>query len=127
MTRTSEARKLAQIDGLVELIIDSISDIKGKHIVTLDLRALDDAPTDFFIICEGDSNTQIRAIAENVRLRVKEEAGMYPSHLEGVNHAHWICIDYFDTVVHIFYPETRAFYALEELWGDARMTEYDRV
>lgn len=127
MTRSSEARKLADSDGLIELIVDSISDIKGKQIVTLDLRSLDDAPTDFFIICEGDSNTQIRAIAENVRLRVKEATGMYPSHLEGMNNARWICIDYFDTVVHIFYPETRAFYALEELWGDADITEYDRI
>ncbi len=114
-------------EELNNLIIDSIQDIKGKKIVKLDLRQLDDAPTDFFIICEGDSNTQVKAISDNVALRVKRETGTYPSHVEGEKNALWICIDYFTTVVHIFYKETRSFYELESLWSDAEFTEYESL
>ncbi|MDX1406620.1 MAG: ribosome silencing factor [Saprospiraceae bacterium] len=127
MTRSSEARKIERTDALNQLIIDSISDTKGKQIIKLDLTELDDAPTDYFIVCQGDSSTQIRAIAENIRLKVKEATGEHPAHYEGHGNARWICIDYFDTVVHVFYPETRAFYALEELWSDAMVTEYDHL
>lgn len=128
MRKTAEARKLApDTEALNALIIDSITDIKGRNVVQLDLRGLDDAPTDFFIICDGESNTQIRGIAENVRFRLKDEAGVLPSHLEGMQSARWICIDYFSTVVHVFYPEARSFYALEELWSDARITEYENL
>ena len=114
-------------EELNNLIIDSIQDIKGKNIVKLDLRDLPDAPTDFFIICEGDSNTQVKAISDNVALRVKRELGVYPSHTEGEKNALWICIDYFNTVVHVFYRETRSFYELESLWSDAAFTEFESL
>jgi ribosome-associated protein len=111
-------------EELNDLIIDCIQDIKGKKIVKLDLRKLDDAPTDFFIICEGESNTQIKAIANNIRKRIKEEIGIIPSHIEGLQTAVWVLVDYFNIVVHIFHPEKRAFYELENLWSDADFTEY---
>ena len=107
-----------------ELILDSIQDIKGKKIVKLDLRELDDTPTDFFFICEGESNTQVKAIAENIRKRVKEEMGLLPAHMEGLSTAQWVLVDYFNVVVHVFHPEKRAFYDLEGLWSDAEFTEY---
>ncbi len=113
-------------DEFNDLIIDSITDIKGNNIVKLDLRQLEDGPTDFFIICEGESNTQVRAIAENIKKRLKDETGTHPSHFEGQLNAKWICVDYFTTVVHVFYPETREFYGLEQLWSDAALTEYDQ-
>ena len=112
---------------LNDLIVDSIHDIKGKRITKLDLRKLDDAATDFFIICEGESNTQIKALAENIHRRVKEELGVHPNHVEGQNGAKWILVDYFSTVVHIFYPETRTFYDLEDLWSDAMVTHYESM
>ena len=112
---------------LNDLIVDSINDIKGKRITKLDLRKLDDAATDFFIICEGESNTQIKALAENIHRRVKEELGVHPNHVEGQNGAKWILVDYFSTVVHIFYPETRTFYDLEDLWSDAMVTHYESM
>lgn len=115
------------IEELNDLIIDSIQDTKGKKIVKLDLRKLDDAPTDFFIICEGESITQVKAIANNIRQRVKEETGMLPSHVEGVQSALWILVDYFNTIVHVFYPEKRTFYELENLWSDASFTEYENL
>ena len=107
-----------------DLIIDSIQDIKGKNIIKLDMRRLGDTPADYFIICEGDSSTQVKAISDNIYKRLKEEAGQRPAHSEGKQNARWICIDYFDVVVHVFYRETRQFYELEELWSDAKITEY---
>lgn len=110
-----------------DLILDSIQDIKGKNIVKLDLRQLEDSPADFFIICEGESNTQVKAISENIHRRLKQEGNLYPLHTEGQRSARWICMDYFTTVVHIFYKEARAFYELEDLWSDAIFTEYDNL
>lgn len=108
-------------------IVDSIQDIKGKNIVKLDLRQLDDAPADYFIICEGDSNTQVKAISDNIHRRLKDEMGVFPSFVEGTQRSHWVCLDYFNTVVHVFYHETRSFYELEDLWSDARVTEYETL
>ena len=119
-------RKLTT-EELNELIIESIQDIKGKKIVKLDLRRLEDAPTDFFIICEGDSTTQVKAISDNIQKRVKEEGRELPSHVEGERNALWICLDFFTTAVHVFYRDTRSFYDLEQLWSDARFTEYESL
>ena len=104
--------------------MDAIQDIKGKNIIKLDLRKLDEAPTDFFIICEGDSNTQVQAIATNIQKRLKQELATFPSHVEGMREGTWALVDYFMTVVHIFHPEKRAFYEIEDLWSDAQITEY---
>ncbi|PHN08066.1 ribosome silencing factor [Flavilitoribacter nigricans DSM 23189 = NBRC 102662] len=112
---------------LNELVIDSIHDIKGKNVVKLDLRHLEEAPTDYFIICEGDSNTQVKAIADNIYRRIKDEMGILPNHTEGQRESLWICIDYFTTVVHIFYREKRGFYDLENLWSDAKFVEYETL
>lgn len=109
---------------LNDLIIDAIQDIKGKNIIKLDLSELHDAPTNTFVICEGESTTQVKAISENIKLRLKKELGEFPVSSEGQESSTWICIDYFNTVVHVFYPDTRKFYELEELWSDARFTEY---
>lgn len=114
-------------EALNALIIDSIQDIKGHNIIKLDLRHLTEAPTDFFIICTGDSTTQVKAIADNVYLRLKKEGYSLPSHFEGQENSLWVLLDYFTTVVHVFYKETREFYQLEDLWGDAIFTEYDNL
>ena len=115
------------VEALNDMVIDSIQDIKGKNILKLDLRHLDEAPTDFFIICEGDSNTQVKAISDNIYRRLKTEGMTLPLHYEGQQNARWILLDYFSTVVHVFYKETRAFYELEDLWGDAIFTEYQNL
>ena len=128
----SQAVKLIQQirwtqEDLNDIVIDAIQDIKGKHIVKLDLRRIGDAPTDFFIICEGDSNTQVKAIADNIAKRLKQELGILPSNVEGVGASNWVCLDYFNTVIHVFYRETRAFYELEDLWSDAQFTAYETL
>jgi ribosome-associated protein len=107
---------------LNDLIVDAIQDVKGKNIVVLDLRKVGDAPADFFIICEGDSTTQVSAIADRVSKRAREEAATKPSHIEGKDSNRWILVDFFTTMVHVFHPETRMFYELEELWNDAKKT-----
>ena len=114
-------------EKLNQWIIEGIRDKKGKNIIQLDLRKLEDAPADFFIICEGDSNTHIKAISDSIYKKVKEELATTPSHVEGSGNARWVLMDYFNTVVHVFYPETRQFYELEHLWSDARMTEFAEV
>ena len=109
------------------LIIDSIQDIKGKNIKTLDLRKIDEAPADFFILCEGDSTTQIKAISDNIHVRVRDELNIKPNHREGQEYSKWILVDYFNIIVHVFYPETRKFYDLEDLWSDAIVTSYEDI
>lgn len=128
MPRTKASSKaLSKTDSeFLALIIDSITDIKGKNIVQLDLRHLPDAPARFFIICEGDSNTQIKAIAANVERRAKAEAGQ-KAHSEGQIGARWVLVDFFDVIVHIFDKETRRYYELEDLWSDAKLTEYKNI
>ncbi|MEO6132966.1 MAG: ribosome silencing factor [Saprospiraceae bacterium] len=120
-----QAKTISQ--GLQDLIIDCITDIKGKNIVLLDLKAIDDAPADYFIVCEGDSTTQVRAIANNIERRLRDEIRLSPAHVEGTQHAKWVCMDYFDVVVHIFHPETRRFYDLEQLWSDAERIDYHDI
>ena len=118
--------KQPQLEQLNHLIVEGIRDKKGKNIVQLDLRKLD-APADFFIICEGDSNTHVKAITDSIHKRVKEALETGPSHMEGSGNSKWILMDYFNTVVHVFHPETRGFYELEQLWSDAKVTEFGEV
>jgi ribosome-associated protein len=114
-------------NSLNALIIDSIQDIKGKNIVKMDLRHLHDAPTDYFIVCQGDSNVQVRSIAENIHKRAKQELGVVANHIEGAQASRWVLVDFFNVVVHVFYPETRAFYQIEDLWSDAKTTVYEDI
>ncbi len=122
---TSKSPTKSQSEFL-SLIIDSITDIKGKNIVQLDMRHLPDAPANYFIICEGESSTQIKAIAGNVQRRAKEEAAQQ-AHSEGQIGARWVLVDFFDVVVHIFDKDTRRYYELEDLWSDAKCTEYKNI
>lgn len=121
---TSKVTK-TETEVLVDLIIDSIQDIKGKRITKLDLRQIDDAPANYFIICEGESVTQVNAIAQHISRRVREELQLRHSRIEGVDSAKWVLVDYFDTIVHVFYPETREYYDLDDLWNDAIRTNYE--
>jgi len=117
----------ATFDNLNDLIIDAIQDIKGQNIVKLDLTKLDDASADYFIVCQGESTTQVNAIAENIAKRAKDELQMPASHKEGMEGSKWVLIDFFVTIVHVFYPETRAFYDIEDLWSDADVVEYQNI
>lgn len=113
-------QKNTELESINDLIIDSIKDLKGKNIISLDMRDISGSPADFFIICEGDSTTHVSSIAGNVYKRMKQELKTLPISYEGKNNSTWMLIDYFTTVVHVFYPETRKFYNLESLWNDAK-------
>jgi ribosome-associated protein len=128
LTATTRQKSRPQrLEQLNHVIVEGIRDKKGKNIVQLDLRKLGDAPADFFIICEGDSNTHVKAISDSIYKKVKEELQTMPTHTEGSGNARWILMDYFNIVVHVFYPETRQFYEIEQLWSDADLTEFGEV
>jgi ribosome-associated protein len=108
-------------DVLVKIIIESIKQHKGKEMVSLDLRKIETAVCDFFIICHGTSSTHIASITENVKKDISKEMREKPWHTEGEANKEWILMDYFNVVVHIFNKEKRDFYKLENLWADANI------
>jgi ribosome-associated protein len=116
---SSEEPKAEQ---LVNHIVNGIQEKKGHEIVTLDLRELENAVCDFFVICHGASDTQVEALAESVEETVRKQRNEKPSHIEGKDNAEWILLDYFDVVVHIFLENKRYFFQLEEVWADAKRT-----
>lgn len=111
--------KSTKTENLAQIAIKGIQEKKGKEIVQLDLRRLDNAISDFFIVCHGTSNRQVESIAESVIDEVRAATGEKPFHTEGKSTAEWILIDFVDVVVHVFQKEVRDHYALEELWADA--------
>ena len=102
-----------------------IQDKKGENIISLDLRKIDEAVADFFIICEAGSQPQLKAIAENVEEQVKLRCGENPYHHEGYKTLQWVLIDYVNVVVHVMLPESRKFYKLEEMWSDAAIEKQE--
>ena len=112
---------------LVNAIVAGIQEVKGKDIVHLDLRDVPNTVCDHFIICHGDSATQVEAINGSVQKFAKEQAGEKPWHTEGERNSEWILMDFVNVVVHIFHRDKRSFYALEDLWGDAARTSYENV
>ena len=109
----------AELPQIVRSAIEGVSDIKGENLVLLDLRGLDNAVCDFFIVAEAQSTTQVNAMADAVHKRVREEANDKPWHVEGAQQSEWVLMDYVSTVVHLFQREARMFYDLEGLWADA--------
>jgi ribosome-associated protein len=105
-------------------IAELASDKKAIEIVELDLRRVLDY-TDFFIICSGNTDRQTKAIHDGIHFGMKQSHGLLPERVEGVSEAHWILMDYLDVVVHIFTPETRAYYNLEQLWGEVPAREVE--
>jgi ribosome-associated protein len=109
---------------LFETIIEAIKEKKGKNIVSINLQKIENTLFDFFVICHGESKTQVGAIAEAVELKTREEFGLRPAHLEGMQNAQWILIDYQGIVVHVFLEQQREFYRLEDLWADGEINEH---
>lgn len=109
---------------IFKLILKAIQEKKGENIISLDLRKIPEAVSDFFIICDATSTTQVRAIADFVEETIKKELGENPYRHEGYNALQWVLIDYVNIVVHVMLPGTRKFYRLEEMWSDAISQEY---
>lgn len=122
--RTSGGR-LTKNSKIFKATINAIQEKKGENIISLDLRKIPEAVADFFIICEGGSSTQVKAIADYVEFHVKNVVNESPYKHEGHQGSHWILVDYVNIVVHVMQPETRKFYKLEEMWSDAEGEEHN--
>ena len=110
---------------IVNAAIEGILSKKGKNPVSLDLTEIENSVCKYFIICHGDSNTQVSALADSVKEKVREATGENVWHREGLDNATWVLLDYSDVVIHIFQKEYRDFYKLEELWADAKITVHE--
>lgn len=110
---------------LTDSIVEALQDKKGKHITILDFSEIDAAPASKFIIAEGNSTSQVSALADNVRDALLDKKNVKPYNYDGYRNSQWIVIDYGDIMVHIFLPDTRTFYNIEELWSDATATEIE--
>ena len=117
--------RLTKSSKILKTIIAAIQDKKGENIISLDLRKINEAVADFFIICEAGSQPQVRAIAEHVEHQVREKCGESPYHHEGYKALQWVLIDYVNVVVHVMLPENRKFYGLEEMWSDAAAGKHE--
>ncbi len=105
---------------LKDVVVESIKEKKGKEIIVLDLRKLEQSIADYFVICHGDSNTQVDAIADFIEREVRSELQEHMNHKEGADNLQWVLLDYGSVVVHVFLEEYRRFYNLEDLWADAK-------
>ena len=123
--RKKSVTRLNRNSKIFKAIIRAIQDKKGENIVSLDLRKIDEAVSDFFIVCEATSGPQVRAIADAVEQEVKDSTGEHPYHHEGKDKLQWVLIDYVNIVVHVMQPENRQFYKLEEMWSDAVLEEHN--
>ena len=116
-------KKQVSTDDLISVIIQGIEEVKGENIQLLDLRDIENTVCDYFIICSGNSNTQVKAISGSVQKLVSKQIKDKPWHIEGENNAEWILMDYVHVAVHVFQKQIRDFYDLESLWGDAKIIE----
>ncbi|MHB1922377.1 MAG: ribosome silencing factor [Chitinophagaceae bacterium] len=123
-TRKKAPSRLSRNNKIFKTIIQAISEKKGERIISLDLRKIPEAVADFFIICEASSTIQVKAIAEFIEDSVKRNIGESPYQHEGYSTLKWVLVDYINIVVHVFHPETRDFYRLEEMWSDAEIMEH---
>jgi ribosome-associated protein len=118
-------KKTVGTDQLITHVIKGIEEIKGQDIQILDLRKIENTVCDYFIICNGTSNTQVNAIVNSVHKIVSKSLKEKPWHIEGSDNAEWVLMDYVDVVVHVFQKHIREFYDIEGLWGDARMVKIE--
>jgi len=118
-------KHISDPDELITLIIAGIEDIKGQNISILDLRSIENSVCDYFVICDGNSNTQVNPIVNCIQKKVSKSAHEKPYQIEGEDNAEWVLMDYINIVVHVFQKHKREYYAIENLWGDAKITEIE--
>lgn len=116
------AKKETSADQLIAKIIEGIEEVKGQNIDILDLRDIENTVCDYFVICNGTSNTQVAAIVNSIQKVASKELKEKPWHVEGLDNSEWVLMDYVNVVVHVFQKHIREFYDIESLWGDAKIT-----
>ena len=122
MAKTEKRRRAARLPKQIELAVRAAEDKKAADLTVLDLRKASGF-TDYFVLASGNNARQVRAIADAV-IDALSATGAKPAHVEGYDRSEWILLDYFDFIVHVFAPETRMFYGLERLWGNAERVEF---
>ena len=115
-------KRKASADELIALILQGIEEVKGNDINILDLREIENTVCDYFIICNGTSNTHVNAIVGSIQKTVSKAIKDKPWHVEGEDNAEWVLMDYVNVVVHVFQKQIREYYDIEGLWGDAKFT-----
>tara|TARA_B100001758_G_C18416862_1_gene620782 strand:+ start:11919 stop:12278 length:360 start_codon:yes stop_codon:yes gene_type:complete len=118
------AKKLDETNILLENIINVIQNVKGKELISLDLRRIESAICKYFVICTGTSSTHVNSIESSLKKTIAKNLGEKPWNVEGNNIGEWVLMDYSDIIVHILQDKTRCFYKIEEFWGDAVLTNY---
>ncbi len=113
---------MEQVQKLVESITKGIQEKKGSNITVVDLSGIEGAICHYFVICQGNSPQQVEAITDSIEETTRKEASEKPVHVIGLTNAQWVAMDYIDVMVHVFLPETRSYYNLENLWEDAKLT-----
>lgn len=108
---------------LIEQIVEAIQEKKGKGITVVDMLGLGNSICDYFVICQGNSPTQVAAITDSIEDMARIGCKRKPFAIDGLRNAQWVAMDYGDVLVHVFLPDTRAFYDIEHLWADAKITE----
>jgi len=119
------AKKEINNDALLANIIKGIEEVKGNDIDILDLRAIENTVCDYFVICNGNSNTQVNAIVNSIQKVVSKDLKDKPWHVEGSENGEWVLMDYVNIVVHVFQKHIREYYNIESLWGDAKITSIE--
>ena len=114
---------MQETKDIVKEIVEAVQDRKGKRITIIDLSKVDGASTDTFVICEGRSTAQVSAIADFIREDVQKKTGRKPYNYDGYRNSQWIVIDYGEVMVHVFLPDVRVFYNIEDLWSDGKTKE----
>lgn len=118
-------KKKASTDELITQIIEGVEEVKGQEVHLLDLRAIENTVCDYFIICNGTSNTHVNAIVNSIQKIVSKSLKDKPWHVEGSENGEWVLMDYVNVVVHVFQKHIREYYDIENLWGDAKVTVID--
>ena len=113
---------MSETEKLIKSITDGIQEKKGKGIIIADLNEIDGSIGEYFVICQGNSPAQVNALTESVYEQVLKHTGDKPTSINRLRNAQWVSMDYSNVLVHIFLPEIRAFYDLEHLWADAKLT-----
>ena len=118
------AKQIDATNILLENIINAIQEVKGKEIISLNLRKIESAICKYFVICTGTSSTHVNSIESNIKKTISRDLGEKPFHIEGNNIGEWVLMDYSDIIVHVFQKKTREYYNIEDFWGDAKFKNY---
>jgi len=123
----TKKKKLIEDEQIIEKIVEGIQERKGKGIVVVNMQKLKDAPCSYFVICEGDSNVHVNAVALSIKDVVQEQINVKPFATDGFENCEWIAMDYGQIIVHVFQRPAREFYDIEHLWADAELQQIENL